>query len=253
MKLLTLTAIAGLCLATSGPDAPPAPSRFALVELFTSEGCSSCPPADDLLARLSADAARSGEQIAALSFHVTYWNRLGWMDRFSDQVFTDRQDAYAERFSLQSLYTPQMVVDGEQQFVGSNAAAVEREVHAALARSRSARITVEARPDRQGVAATCHVAGAPEGSVLWVAWADSSDASSPDKGENQGRRLRHANVVRALERRPIRGGAYAGAIHLRRPESVPGSVVAWLQLGDVGPVLGGVVTPVGAEPAGTSR
>src|SRR5262245_19078461 len=130
MKLLTIAALAGLCLPATGmgepavsrapavsganaaPIAPPAPSRFALVELFTSEGCSSCPPADALLARLAADAARSGEPIATLSFHVTYWDQLGWKDRFSDEAFTRRQGAYRRRFALASLYTPQMVVGG---------------------------------------------------------------------------------------------------------------------------------------------
>jgi len=247
--IATLTALAALSLATAAPGPSAPASRFALVELFTSEGCSSCPPADALLERLSADALRSGEPIAALSFHVTYWNRLGWADRFSDDAYTRRQGAYAKRLGLTSLYTPQMVVEGEQEFVGSNDEAAKRAVGVALARARSARVTLEVRPDRDGVIATCHVAGAPEGSVLWLAWADAMESSLPDRGENQGRQLHHANVVRALERTPITGGTYSGAIHLRRPENVPGSVVAWVQQGDVGPVLGGVVARLGTRPS----
>jgi hypothetical protein len=244
MITLVTAALASLFLAT--PVVPATAARFALVELFTSEGCSSCPPADDLLAQLSADAARSGQPVAALSFHVTYWNRLGWTDRFSDEAFTKRQGAYAKQLALQSLYTPQMVVDGEHQFVGSDQSSVKDAVRAALARSRSTRLVLKARPDRDGVTASCDVAGAPDGSVLWVAWADAEDSSSPDRGENEGRRLHHVNVVRALESTPIRTGASTSTVHLRRPADGAGSVVAWVQRGDVGPVLAGAVTSIAA-------
>jgi hypothetical protein len=246
MRRLTIATLACLCLPAPAQVSHATPARFALVELFTSEGCSSCPPADNLLARLSADAARSGEPVAALSFHVTYWNRLGWTDRFSDEAFTKRQGAYAKQLALQSLYTPQMVVDGEHEFVGSDEESVKGAVRTALSRSRSTRLTLKARPDRGGITASCDVAGAPEGSVLWVAWADAEESSSPDRGENEGRQLHHVNVVRALERTPIRIGASTSAVHLRRPADVAGSVVAWVQRGDVGPVLAGAVTPVAA-------
>lgn len=222
-------------------------SRFALVELFTSEGCSSCPPADALLSRLAADAARTGEPVVALSFHVTYWDHLGWRDRFSDEAYTQRQGAYARRFSLESLYTPQMVVDGQHEFVGSNAAAAERAVNEALARPRATEVVLEARPEDGGVTATYRVAHAPAGSVLWVAWADADAASAPNRGENQGRQLHHVNVVRALERVPIRGGANGGSVRLERPAAVPGSVVAWVQRGDAGEVLAGAKLAVGAR------
>jgi hypothetical protein len=245
---LTIATLTFLCLSASGPVAPAVPSRFVLVELFTSEGCSSCPAADDVLARLSAEAARSGEPIAALSLHVTYWNRLGWTDRFSDEAFTKRQGAYAKQLALQSLYTPQVVVNGEHEFVGSNDEWVKAAVRAALARSRSTRVTLKTRPDRDGITATYVVTSAPEGSVLWVAWAEAEDSSSPDRGENQGRRLHHVNVVRTLERATIRGTESTATVHLRRPANVAGSVVAWVQRGDVGPVLAGVVTPVAPSP-----
>ena len=242
--LLTIAALAGLALPAPIPAAPAAPARFALVELFTSEGCSSCPPADQLLAKIAADAAHAGEPIATLSFHVTYWNHLGWTDRFSSEAFTRRQTAYARRLELPSLYTPQMVVDGEQQFVGSNAGEALSAIRAALARTRATEITLDAHPDSSGVSATCRVSGAPDGAVLWIAWADTKDASAPDAGENEGVHLVHANVVRALEQVPLRGGAYNGTVHLRRPENVPGAVVAWVQRGDVGAVLGGAIAAV---------
>lgn len=244
MKRLAIAAFLCLLLSASGPAPPARPARFALVELFTSEGCSSCPPADHLLAQLSADAKRSGDPVATLSFHVTYWNRLGWTDRFSDEAFTRRQGAYAKRLGLRSVYTPQIVVDGDQEFVGSDAGSVEHAVRAALSRSRATGITVKVHSNAGGIDADCAVTGAPEGSVLWVAWADAEDSSSPDRGENQGRQLHHVNVIRALERASIHAGASTTTVHLDRPGDPAGSVIAWVQHGDAGSVLAGSVTPV---------
>ena len=239
-----MAVVACLFLSPSGLAAPAHPSRFALVELFTSEGCSSCPPADQVLARLSADAKRSGDPVVALSFHVTYWNHLGWTERFSDEAFTRRQGAYAKRLGLRSVYTPQIVVDGDQEFVGSDEAAVERAVRAALSRSRATGITVKVHSNAGGIDADCAVTGAPEGSVLWVTWADAEDSSSPDRGENEGRQLHHVNVIRALERASIHAGASTTTVHVGRPGDPPGSVIAWVQHGDAGSVLAGSVTPV---------
>src|SRR6476619_4430550 len=91
---------------------------FAVVELFTSEGCSSCPPADNLLARIQKEDM--DKQVYLLAYHVDYWDRQGWKDRFSDAAFTQHQQQYAEWLHLNSVYTPQMVVNGKEEFVGSN-------------------------------------------------------------------------------------------------------------------------------------
>jgi hypothetical protein len=91
-----------------------------LVELFTSEGCSSCPPADSLLEQMVGKHAPSGQLVITLSEHVTYWNHDGWVDPFSQELFTERQNAYARRFHLDSPYTPQMVIDGNRQVVGND-------------------------------------------------------------------------------------------------------------------------------------
>src|SRR5438045_1264832 len=93
---------------------------FAVVELFASEGCSSCPPADNLLAELTQQAHAQGRQIFTLSFQVDYWNNLGWVDPFSSAQFTQRQYQYANTLETSSVYTPQMIVNGQYAFVGSD-------------------------------------------------------------------------------------------------------------------------------------
>src|ERR1700757_4474928 len=102
------------------------PTSVAIVELFTSEGCSSCLPADSLLQQINLKQTIAGQLVVGISEHVTYWNNLGWKDPFSSPVFTDRQSVYASRLSPEGPYTPQMVLNGHDQFVGSDAGALER-------------------------------------------------------------------------------------------------------------------------------
>lgn len=179
-----------------------APRRPVLVELFTSEGCSSCPPADALLARLDREQFVPGAQAIVLSEHVTYWNHDGWQDPFSLDYVTDRQQQYANRFGLDSSYTPQAVIDGAAQVTGSDEPGLTR----AIARAAAAPTAALEIQDAQlsGSAVRFKVAVGPgspasvSDAVLMAALADDSAQISVKSGENSGRSLHHVAVVRVL-------------------------------------------------------
>jgi hypothetical protein len=169
-----------------------------LVELFTSEGCSDCPPADELLARLDATQFVPGAQTIVLSEHVTYWNHDGWVDPYSLDEMTQRQSWYVRRFHLDSAYTPQAVVDGSAQLIGSDRAAL---IHAISAAAQ--KIKPELRIEGaswNGNTIGFSVKG-PEGShaVLNVALAEDATSSAVGRGENAGRTLHHVAVVRLMK------------------------------------------------------
>lgn len=173
-----------------------------LVELFTSEGCSDCPPADTILVRLVADQPIGGAEVIALGEHVDYWDQLGWRDRFSSAALTHRQQTYGSHFNLDSVYTPQMVVDGRTQFVGSDAAAARRAIErAAAAEHASIGLRVDSESDR-AIAVTVNVAGAQHGrgdrADLHLAVTEDGVVTDVKRGENHGRTLTHAAVVRSM-------------------------------------------------------
>ena len=181
-----------------------------IVELFTSEGCSSCPAADAVLARLDRTQPVSGARIIALSEHVDYWNNLGWVDPFSSPQFRARQNDYAAAFGVDSVYTPQMVVNGRAEFVGDDYGRASAEI-AKAANQTLAAIRLEPirnAKDRDVVDLTVHVTDLPavrvsakkDGAPVQVFLAITEDNLSSDvpRGENAGRRLRHAAVVRSF-------------------------------------------------------
>ena len=181
-----------------------------LVELFTSEGCSSCPPADAALATLSKSQPVPGALIIPLSEHVDYWNRLGWTDPYSSKLFSERQSAYAAAFRSSGLYTPQVVVDGQAELVGSDVGGVQRAI-ANAARAPKLEIVVS----RGSAASMLRVriepsASFPKGEEAQVLLAivENDLHSQVSRGENSGRRLSHTAVVRRLERvGTLQGGA----------------------------------------------
>ncbi len=171
-----------------------------VVELFTSEGCSSCPPADALLMKLDQEQPVAGAEIIVLEEHVDYWEGLGWHDRFSSHQYTERQNSYAGRFNLNDVYTPQMVVDGTEQFVGNDAAKARQAIlHAA--QSAKVRLTLgELAVDGRRVSGVVSGAGELGKGDLFAALVDPSATTNVKGGENGGRVLHHAGVVRSLVR-----------------------------------------------------
>ena len=198
-KLKALVLIATLpCVAGIAQVAPP-PSAV-LVELFTSEGCSSCPPADELLQRVNQQRSSQGQLIIGLSEHVTYWNNLGWKDPFSSEQFTSRQSEYSAKFHTEGPYTPQMVVNGREQFVGSDTAKLRE---ALTSESKTAQVQlhiVDAKLQDGGLIFHYSAQDLPANSTLQLmaAIVDDADRSSVQRGENSGRSLQHVFVVRAL-------------------------------------------------------
>ena len=208
-----------LSVTLSAADDRPAP---VVVELFTSEGCSSCPPADQLLTVLDEEQPVPGVQILVLSEHVDYWNRLGWTDPFSSAAFTGRQQRYAFALSAFQTYTPQMVVDGRVEFAGSDARRA-REVIAEAARAPKIPIDLQRAEDPSGVTLWVRIdnppANAPDTDVV-LAITENNLASSVSRGENAGRWLRHTAVVRRLSvLGPLKKGPFATAAGLRLDKS----------------------------------
>ena len=208
------------------------PVGIAIVELYTSQGCSSCPSADLVLRELKATAAESKLPIYPLSFHVDYWNNLGWPDPYSEDLFTRRQRAYATAMGSQRVYTPQMIVNGRIEFVGSDRAKARKAVEYALKQKTEVEIELNVQPDqlKRHIALAYRLKGPIEGRYLNFALVDSPAANEVPNGENAGRTLQHANVVRVL--RPVALTEAEGSVEIEIPAELAGSdwqVVAFVQ------------------------
>jgi hypothetical protein len=169
-----------------------------LVELFTSEGCSTCPPADKLLAKLDELQPVNGVMVIALEEHVDYWDHQGWRDPFSSADFTARQQRYAGLLHIESPYTPEMVIDGRSEFVGNDSQRALRELSSAAGSPKTpVHIVVKDKSaDRISIAVNVDATKA-SGDVL-LAIAETGLASDVARGENAGRNLKHSAVVRKL-------------------------------------------------------
>ena len=169
----------------------------ALLELFTSEGCSSCPPADALLASL----AKENKTVIPLSFHVDYWNRLGWTDPFSDAAYSNRQNLYGAKLGLESVYTPQLIINGQYEGVGSNRNFAGESIQKSLSENALVKISLSGFvQDKQLVRFTTGAEGNLKGTDLFAALVENTASSQVKAGENRGALLTHINIVRVLKR-----------------------------------------------------
>lgn len=166
----------------------------AVLELYTSEGCSSCPPADDVLRGVVHQ-----ENVFAMAFHVTYWNRLGWKDSFSQKFFDERQYAYSSRFQKEGVYTPQLVVNGTEEFVGSRKVQTKNAIKKALTTPAVAQISLSKTLKDNSIAVNYKLSGDFINAVLNFALVESNLSTKVMRGENEGLTLKHDNVVRDFQ------------------------------------------------------
>ena len=200
----------------SAQEAKTAARKAVVVELFTSEGCSSCPPADQLLGRLGEERRPDGVEVIPLGLHVDYWNFQGWTDRFSSHSYSERQFKYAEQFRLQSPYTPQLVFDGVAESDGDDAARVHHLIDKAALRPALADVQISmAGEDKLQINIKTAAAHDLHGEVM-LAFTEDNLGSKVGAGENNGRELRHSAVVRELRSLgPLRNDSFQAEVPLK--------------------------------------
>ncbi len=202
-----------------------APTGSVLVELFTSQGCNSCPPADAYLTELARQPG-----IVALAYHIDYWDQLGWRDPFSSPAATERQRSYARLLGLHTIYTPQMVIQGRHDVIGSD----RGRVAAAITSSRTASPVGVALSADAGTLSVRIAAGSGEGRI-WLAAYDLRHETRVRAGENAGRTLENVNIVRSID---VLGTWRGAELTFARPGPMPGTGVAvFVQAAD-GTILG---------------
>jgi hypothetical protein len=223
------------------PDQPPVP---ILIELFTSEGCSSCPPVDEFVRHIDETQPVAGAQLIVLSEHVDYWDHDGWKDKYSSAQFTERQNGYVHAMNLQTAYTPQMVVDGYIELKGSSADIEQTFAKELKVAKIPVRIT-SAKIDAPSQLRVKIEADAPEkhGGAVWIAVALDHAASQVSAGENSGKQLQHVAVVEELRKvgKLDKGKPFSQDIAVKlKPDTDPKNlrIIAFIQESNEGKVLG---------------
>src|SRR6266568_2353148 len=190
-----------------------APQQPVVVELFTSEGCSDCPPADDLLSAM-VQRPPADLNLVPLAFHVTYWDTGGWRDRFSDIHYTERQKEYQTQFHTQSVYTPQSIIDGRYAAVGNNTSQVFALIRRAAAEPKP--VTVEISTSGDSVTVTAHAPDDKLSGKVLLAITEDGLSTEVKGGENRSRTLHHSAVVRSLEDLgKLKGGTLSRTVRLK--------------------------------------
>lgn len=219
--------------------------KVVLLELFTSEGCSSCPPADRLLQQIHDRRDPTDEDVLVLSWHVDYWNYLGWADPFSSAEATKRQRRYAQRLQT-TVFTPQLIVNGRHSAVGSR----RDDVRTAMAQAArtplgSVDASVETQPDGS-LRITVDCTQTPTGSTVLAGIVQKSAKVDVARGENSGRSLDHINVVRSAQQKVVASGIERLTFEPRLPEGLAvqnASVFVLVQARDSGELLGATQFP----------
>jgi hypothetical protein len=210
---------------------------FAVIELFTSEGCSSCPPADRLVEQVSRDYA--DKNVLVLSYHVDYWDGLGWKDRFSSAANTERQNIYAEIFHLNSVYTPQAVINGATEFTGSDKARMNDALQDLKAPQT---FSISARAEEEKINVSVSDIQLRSDEELVIALVEKQDSTKVRSGENEGRSLHHINIVRNYTILPQ--NTFSTVFQLNEKQSDNYFLAALLQKKSSGEILGYAKTPI---------
>lgn len=171
---------------------------FAVVELFTSEGCSSCPPADELIEKIQKD--NKNKQVYILAFHVDYWDHQGWKDRFSNKEYSNRQRRYTDWLDLRTVYTPQIVINGTKEYVGSDRGPVLRAISDKLEQEPTQTLTLHGKVEGDLIHITHEGAANEKNTEMVLALIQKSAGSRVKAGENSGRDLSHVQIVREMLR-----------------------------------------------------
>jgi hypothetical protein len=221
-QIFALTALAvvviSICMVLLAKTTEPGvPHKAVVVELFTSEGCSSCPPADDLLGHLRQDLSAKNVQVIPLGFHVDYWNSLGWKDRFSSAEFTQRQEQYTQSLKVDGPYTPEMVVDGAVEFVGNDAGRAQSTIRQQAAQLAEAQVAIaSAGADQLKIQIKGPATSSTGSALVMLAITEDNLSTQVGSGENGGRTLHHAAVVRELRQvGTLKNGALETAVPLK--------------------------------------
>lgn len=173
----------------------PGTNGFVVAELFTSEGCSSCPPADKLIEKIQHE--NPDKSIYVLAFHVDYWDHQGWKDSFSSPAFTARQRQYADWLNLETVYTPQLVVNGRKEFIGSYEGPITKTITKELEQPVSDALTLRTHVEGNKLQVD-FTATTEKNAELVLALVQKSATSKVMAGENEGRQLAHVQIVRQL-------------------------------------------------------
>lgn len=239
-------ALTSIVFAAQAFSQSPSTRTPVLVELFTSEGCSSCPPADALLAKLDSIQPIPAAQVIILEEHVDYWDELGWHDRFSSHQYTERQSDYCSKLHANEPFTPQMIVDGTTQFVGNNAqqavTAIQRAAQTTKLPLKIAAPVVDGRKVSASVSLQTPSDAKPN-TPVFAALVDPFETTDVRDGENKGRQLKHSGVVRVLSRVGTIKDLNAGPVNftLTAPSDSKATtmrIVVFAQLSGPGQVLG---------------
>ncbi|MDQ1165563.1 thioredoxin family protein [Flavobacterium sp. SORGH_AS_0622] len=233
---ITLMLLIGMTVLGQNPDKR-AEKGFALLELYTSEGCSSCPPADELMGRIQNEY--KNHEVYILAYHVDYWDRQGWKDVFSNSAYTKRQYDYAKFLGKEPIYTPQLVVNGKTDYIASQETIVRNGIKSALSKPAAAKLFLEGTQANNNFKVNYNIEGVFKNSSLLLAIVQKTAKSNVKRGENANRVLSHYQIVRHLQSSALKDKKGIVWIHLpKKINTKDFEVIGFIQDNNTGSVMG---------------